>query len=238
MKSPLICLLPVLAFALYPLERARAIGMSLGSGYTESWAGPLESDYSFPSALPVSWRTTDSGGISLAASSWNFVNTAEVAQWSGSELLIAGDQRQVGKRAALSFLLFEPVSYAVGGHLLTSLGDGTEALLGTRLERYDLDADHWRDVYSEYDSSGGESFAILGIGDGDGVRSGSARGVMEPGKYLFTYLAWITDGEGGDANGNFSFTMTRSVPDAGSTLTLLGMAICAIGGIFRKVNLA
>jgi hypothetical protein len=47
MKSPLICLLPVLAFALYPLERARAIGMSLGSGYTESWAGPLESDYSF-----------------------------------------------------------------------------------------------------------------------------------------------------------------------------------------------
>ena len=61
---------------------------------------------------------------------------------------------------------------------------------------------------------------------------------MEPGKYLFTYLAWITDGAGGDANGNFSFTMTRSVPDAGSTLTLLGMAICAIGGIFRKVNRA
>jgi hypothetical protein len=29
-----------------------------------------------------------------------------------------------------------------------------------------------------------------------------------------------------------------SVPDGGSTLMLLGLAICAIGGIFRKVNLA
>ena len=39
---------------------------------------------------------------------------------------------------------------------------------------------------------------------------------------------------GGTGNGSFTFTLARSVPDAGSTLTLLGITLGGLGFIRRS----
>ena len=67
-------------------------------------------------------------------------------------------------------------------------------------------------------------------------------GLLPAGSY---YLSGYTQALGESfTRSNFALFLTPlikpapSVPDSGSTLMMLGLAICAIGGIFRKVNLA
>jgi hypothetical protein len=58
MKSPLICLLPVRAFALYPLERARTI--SIGS-FVESFASSARGGGETPQEAQESLASTGEG---------------------------------------------------------------------------------------------------------------------------------------------------------------------------------
>ena len=229
----------MIALALVSMNNARAIGISVGSGtYTDSWAISAggNGDQDQHQSLPVAWSISPlNGGLTMAAASWNFVNTEKVAVWSGSQVL-QNDGAQAGYNSAasahssLSFLLFEPVTYMVKGGLLSDVGEGGQSNLMAWIEKYDLSGDgRWMDIYTEVDRSGGARFPLLSIGDGQGVSLGSATGILEPGKYLFNYLASIGNGVGGDANGSFSFTMTRNVPDSGSTLMLLGFALSALG---------
>lgn len=252
MKSPLICLLPVLAFALYPLERARAIAIDVtGTSYiftiAQSAGGTQTGDgMGLIEPLPVASSVSPlNGGLTLAASSFDLVSTATQVVWSNASLLInlgavSGYESRAWIDSELWFWLFEPVNYSVTGTFLTGLGSGAGAFAAAYLEKQ-AGPEHdyaWQGIYGEADYASGAGFSSLRLGDGQGVFTGAASGIIEPGKYIFNYRSSISDGNGGIGAGNFSFTMTRSVPDAGSTLTLLGMALCAIGGIFRRVNVA
>ena len=81
-----------------------------------------------------------------------------------------------------------------------------------------------------------------------GVQTGSLTGQLLAGTYTFSMLGDIRNGLGGNGQGTFNFTMKAndvvtppdnggsSVPDAGSTMMMLGMALTAIGGIRSKLS--
>ena len=239
MKSPLICLLPVLAFALYPLERAGAIAISESSAtFVESsvFANGGVADWtSYESGLPVAFAVSPvDGELTLAASSWHLVNAPSQAVWTGAQILLAGPESFAQANSQFWFNLGEPVNYSVTSNFLADLETGAQAFSAVRLEKLAGVDFQWMDLYKERD----DAPSLLALGDGSGVIMGAASGFLEPGKYIFSYVTALGGGEGGIGAGNFSFTMTRNVPDAGSTILLLGLALGALGGIFRKVNLA
>ena len=252
MKSPLICLLPVLAFALYPLERARAIAIDVSTttyiftvAQSAAAGGYSLDGQNLLDRLPVATSFSPlNGGVTLAASSWDLVQTATEVVWSNAPLLVnlgavSGYDSRAWVDSELWFWVYEPVNYSVTGSFLTGLGTGAGAFATAYLEKragpeYDY---QWQGIYGEIDRASGAGFSSLRLGDGQGVFKGAASGVIDPGKYIFNYRASVFDGDGGIGVGNFSFTMTPNVPDGGSTLMLLGLAICAIGGIFRKLKL-
>jgi VPDSG-CTERM motif len=71
---------------------------------------------------------------------------------------------------------------------------------------------------------------------------GPFSGILLPGAYTLRFNADIyavADPHGDFKLADYSMNLrVAPVPDAGSTLTLLGLALCAIGGISRKLNLA
>ena len=222
MKSPLICLLSVVAFALYPLERARAISIfpSIGT-FVESRAGGdvdqrgAGSGTTAPLAFDIS-----SSGAAIAASAWSFLNASEVAVWSGAHTMFTFGITGASVYGELRFLLGESVNYSLTSNIIPALGEGAGVRNAARLEQLAGIDFIWEDVFTQ-----------------DLITQPVASGTLEPGKYIFSYLA-SSGGGTSFVNGSFDFTMTPNVPDGGSTLMLLGLAICAIGGIFRKVNLA
>ena len=247
MKAPLVTLLPVLAFALYPLERASAIAISSPSigtfveSYAHSAGNPnRDLDHRSGWGLPVAATTSPLNlGPTVAAVLRNFVNSPTQAIWSGAQTFInlgavSPFASGAGAYGEFRFLLSETVNYSVTSNFIAGLNDGATARSFARLEKRGEPDFQFKNVYLESDQTTG----IIRLGDGVGALVGTNTGILEPGSYLFSFGAEINGGNGGTANGNFSFALTRSVPDAGSTLTLLGLAVCAIGGIFRKVNRA
>ena len=195
MKSPLICLLPVLAFALYPLERARAIAIEINYGFVnteaQSAAGITSFDESGVYEQPVAASFSPlNGGLTLAASSWNLVNTATQFVWSNAPLLInlgaiSGYESEASLYSQLRFSLAEPVNYSVTGSFLTALGSGAEAYSGVYLEKQSgPEHDYaWQGIYGETDYANGAGFSWLRFGDVQGVFKGASSGIIEPGKY-------------------------------------------------------
>jgi len=67
---------------------------------------------------------------------------------------------------------------------------------------------------------------------------GSKTGILAPGNYTFGFGDSLSNqffnSATSQGNGAFSLVLTRQVPDAGSTMALMGMALCALGGISRR----
>ena len=251
MKAPLVSLLPILAFALSPLERASAIAMGLSFSWVDSSAlsaGNFIGDMDHRSAgegstLPVAVTISPLNlGLTVAASSWSFVNTPTQAIWSGAQTLnnfgaVSPFSSRASASSELRFTLGETVTYSVTGSFLADLNDGATARSGALLG-FRATEERVPPIYTEIDTTTGTPFGFNQFGDGVGSIAGTNTGILAPGAYLFRFVREIRDGNGGSGNGSFALTLTRSVPDAGSTLTLLGLALCAIGGIFRKVHRA
>ena len=131
----------------------------------------------------------------------------------------------------LSIRLTEPVNYSVTGSFLADLNEGVTARTGVSIEPRPTE-EFVPHLYIETDDAIG-SFTQSEFGDRIGsMLLGTSTGILQPGGYLFIFTAEIRNGNGGTVNSDFAFTLP--LPDAGSTLTLLGLAICAIGGIFGK----
>ena len=222
------------------LEKVAAISLSptLGDHISNSAlsAGTLGDRFDFPdgdpsfitvaaSTSPINQRTT------ISASSWNFTNTADQAVWSGQQTLIndgavAGFSSYASVSGAFRFLLYESVNYSVTGDLRVNLGEGAQASTFAWIEKRNLEMDgRWDDVYQERDLLAAPFGSIQ---FGDSAQFGTSTGVLDPGSYYLSFASWIRDGEGGSGYGNFAFTFTP-VPDGGSTLMLLGLALGAIG---------
>jgi hypothetical protein len=63
-------------------------------------------------------------------------------------------------------------------------------------------------------------------------------GTLEPGDYRFAFSNMLSVVGVATGTGQFEFRLDRlhHAPDAGSTATLLGMALCTLGGIARRVK--
>jgi hypothetical protein len=218
----LLTFLPILALS---LARLSAIGISFDRVWFESRVldpyGPsieIEQDPSFH-AIPLS--IGDASDSNTLKGLWRFTNTPNEAILDGTWYM----QGSLIYNAYFTFTISEPVSYFITGEI-RQLVDTSTPLGGT--------------IGTVLTASGPDSFSAINATD---VGTFSlppivgARTLM-PGQYSFR-----PNGTGSytESVSNITFRLTPpppSVPDGGSTLMILGLAICAIGGIFRKVNLA
>ncbi len=210
----LLIFLPILAL---PLTRLSAIGITLDRitfaiGSTQIEVSPPFSRFSADN-LANPWEDPNYGVYS-----W-FTNTEESASFDG-HWYVRGAGLSTG--ATLRFTLAEPVNFLVTGgirqpewlptsftSLSTTLGPvGAGVIYSSSASSFDL---------------GGSPFLPLS-------------GTFNPGQYLFTANVFAYSTE---SDSHIGLLLTPiATPDGGSTLMMLGLAICAVGGIFRKVNLA
>jgi VPDSG-CTERM motif len=89
-------------------------------------------------------------------------------------------------------------------------------------------------------SFGPSTFVFANVGS-----IGSMTGSLGIGSYEFSFLSMVYNAQGGSSVSDFiTLTLTRpdgggnGVPDAGSTVTLLGMALLGLGGVARRFGVA
>jgi hypothetical protein len=215
----LLTFLPILALS---LARLNAIGISLDRiDFTTSHGGIVtRTEISTPSFI-VEVTNPFTTRISMG---WAFTNTANEAFFDGSWFLLnrgtgLSFPSETSVNTTYRFTLTEAVNFAVNG-AVGFLDDGIglnslNALIGPN---------------PTFGSS-----VQLEFGTILSASLPSITGMLAPGQHFF-----ITDGvmeQGGRGRGFASLRLTPiATPDGGSTLMLLGLAICAIGGIFGKLR--
>ena len=160
---------------------------------------------------------------------WTYTQSAEQATFGGNWFLRGGS---LSANAILQFTLTEPVSYSVTGNVrnhdnLPSDFASLNATIGFGDSPFDVEAVGFS-----------SSASILGQDAGLRANLPAITGVFQPGEYFFKTYSF---GNSSDSHATIALTLSSlntSVPDGGSTLMMLGLAICAIGGISRKLKLA
>jgi VPDSG-CTERM motif len=261
-KKPMIkqylTLLPAIALLLY-VKQACAIGITIdfSSFLSASAAGPLVINSQFESvqitgadaAVSVASISPLNGNQTEAAGTIAFTNTAASAVFSGTSSLIQRGDPAFGGFAnvqtILRFALTESVDYSIAGSLnATLLGSNTSA---------DINGDlfgNGQQIYREAETITGSGGGQLVYDNSGSSLVGSNSGTLAAGLYSMSFLQALRNDLGGSATGSFSLTLNshdvvepppngggNGVPDAGSTVMMLGMALTAIGGIRHKLKI-
>jgi hypothetical protein len=254
-KIPFHIPLAVLALTL-PLTNASAISISLAPGSSARsslflpGAAPLVSEASFQSdgLSSFSATTSVSSGLSAANATWHILNSQSRAVFTGGNTLsAAGAFASVAIAGNFKFTLFEPVSYSITGFFFASLAPEAHAIMDAALfkgfpgpQRIPFE-DVLYDDFTLVGFNPSPSLPLLIELDEtftEPFAHGSKTGILAPGNYTFHFddsLGNSTDFGTSQGFGAFSLTLTSvPVPDAGSTMALIGMALCALGGISRR----
>jgi len=227
LKSPMkfLTFLPILALS---LARASAIGITLDQATLTSTANgvlSIQTIFSPPSFFLS--HLQGPGGRPLATASWHFANTSTEAILEEDFFLSNTGNTVPGSDTSafgtIYFTLSEAVNYSLNGTL-------------------------------EMGTQGGWTYLNLGLGLPGVVYNSTlittVPGVFHPAPLIGTlgpgsYFVGTTNGAqyGAEAIGEVFLRLTAltpntgsPVPDAGSTMTLMGMALCTLGGIARRVK--
>jgi hypothetical protein len=260
--------LPLLAFALAPLDQANAMLIIPGESY-----GHSDAEVSAPNDLSVySDRDRDvfpvgdtkkfdhetnatfsnQDGTAIANATWTFKSNPNKTVYSGTYKLDATGTRQTvaGSGTSLGFTLLEPANYSITASFDASFDPFLDL---------DLNEFSFASMVIVLDRLVPFEFGLEFTNDrnllGGTIRfaRGPLTGTLEPGDYRFSFSSQLivsatddgrttpTSGSFGSGTGQFELSLDRlhgsnHVPDAGSTMTMLGMALCAIGGISRRLK--
>ena len=235
-------LLPVIALlAAYSVQRASAIPIAFDQIRFFSFVNGVFSDQHVKDPVFFS-ETSISGSAPYAFSNWSFIDSRNSATIGGnfrtSHIGSAVPENTLAG-AVFIFTLNERVEYSFSGQLYKEFG--------------------WNGLFPQnIDAMGSDLFLVpapntadTAIIFGSGVSSINAgiftpppqTGILERGQYRWTNRAQSLSG--GQSQSSFVLTFNRitgqgnqgnHVPDAGSTLGLLALAICGLG--FLKRNLS
>ena len=251
----LAALLPLLALS----ERAAAIEITFQQALTISetrvGANPIIMGNADVSNVPIAALNSgssfaDSTSAPLSSEnmsntgSMSFTNTPTVAVLTASDILHNGnsDPRGTFLSAGHSFVftLTEQVDYTIAGNMSgTLLDDGRASISNIRLRGHPAaDATTFYVDNFTTNTPGGFSLQV------DNTPAlGSPIGTLPPGQYSFEWTNTIVSQ--GSTQSSLSLTLTpynyqeppgpTPVPDAGSTLMLLGGALSALGMVRRFV---
>ena len=241
MNKNLLTFLPILALSLIP---ARAIQITIPHGSFGSVCafgvdGTINYDVEFNN--PAFTVQTSAENVE-ACMNFRFVNDSTSASFTGNTIL--HNQGGAGYAAAeafadLTFTLEESVNYSVSGMLSSFLREGGQGNLQVSFQELIPGVQH--DIYQDFGVT--ETSGVLFVDNAGPWLLGSQSGILEPGTYQARFYNSVrsgfhddtVDGLGGSAFGSFTLAMTaNSVPDTGSTIMLLGMALCALGGFSRE----
>jgi hypothetical protein len=239
----------VAALNFFPLRNACAIPITINPSTLMYSAAvgiavpPVEDIFQPTSSDPFAVNTTAISGLSTSNAAWNFVNTSASASFGGSYFLSAlgteGSTILARAYTLFDFTLTEAVTYSISGNLSwtifsegqSTIGEISASLLtGTGIPPGEV-------LYFDQDFPSTEAPVEL---DNTGLAQGSNTGTLEPGSYRFAFNSEIRNGLGARGNGGFDLTLTAippgptPVPEAGSTLMLMCMALCAIARSARK----
>jgi hypothetical protein len=250
-KIPFHIPLAVLALTL-PLTNASAISISLAPGSSARsslflpGAAPLVSEASFQSdgLSSFSATTSVSSGLSAANATWHILNSQSRAVFTGGNTLsAAGAFASVAIAGNFKFTLFEPVSYSITGFFFASLAPEAHATMtGVLSEPLGPPFPPFNAIYLDFTLVGfnpSPSLPFLIELDEtftEPFARGSKTGILAPGNYSFGFEDSLFNQSFNSGTsqgfGAFSLTLTSvPVPDAGSTMALIGMALCTLGGI-------
>ena len=239
--------LPLLALALAPLDQADAILINPES-YGDSQVQVTAPNGSF--AFTVSDREVFPGGdtkkfdhethatfsnqdgTATSDATWTFKSNPNKTIYGGSYVLDATGTRQslaqIGTE--LSFTLLEPASYSISasfvGFFTPHEPSDSAALMFVGLDRFD--------PFGRLEAASDRNFAggtfQLALGGPD------LTGTLEPGDYRFGFSNVLSVVGVATGTGQFELSLDRlHVPDAGSTLLLLGGALGALGFIRHRI---
>jgi hypothetical protein len=208
----LLIFLPILALS---LGRLSAIGITLDR--IQFTIGPTQLEVSAPFSHFSADNLADPSQDPNFDIDWGFTNTEEFANFNG-HLYVRGGE--LFSSATLRFTLTEAVNFLVTGGIrqpewLSVSFTSLSAALGPVGPGVTY----------------GSSMSALDFGIGS---LPSLSGTFNPGQYLFIAngFAYATE-----SDSHIGLQLTPiATPDGGSTLMLLGLAICAIGGIFGKLR--
>jgi hypothetical protein len=241
--------LPAIALLIY-VQQACAIGITLTNDSSNIAVSTSVDALSFGvedvqtiSDLPYSVTTSaqQPGGIT-SSGAWSFTNSTNQAVLTGNVNLsnpVASPNSSATAFQHLSFSLSEQADYALTGNLLVT-PNSVGAAAGLTGEIYLVDTNN--DIYF------GESIATSsGLIELPSVSFGTNTGSLAAGNYIVRLTSYLKNG---DATGGFTLTLNTtpttppdnggggsSVPDTGSTVMLLGMALAGIGGIRHKLKI-
>ncbi len=238
--------LAVLALSLFPLGKACAIGITINpttymSSTAVGLALPLVEDiYQPTSSDPFAVSTSAVSGVSISNATWSFVNTNASAILSGNFFLSAfgteGSTIATRVYTLFDFALTKSATYSISGNLSWSIFSEGQSSVGEIAASFLTGIPPGDVLYFDQDFPSTEAPVEL---DNAGLAQGSNTGTIAAGLYRFIFSSEIRNGLGARGNGGFNLTLTavppgptpQPVPDAGSTLALLGMALFTLGGI-------
>jgi hypothetical protein len=252
MRKKYLALLPAIAL-LALVKQACAIGITVDSNsHVFARVAPAENGGSADDSVPITGPSNVQAAVFSAVAGsrsargdFSFTNDATTATFLGNTDIVnnsVGSSRNTSSvESQLNFTLTETVNYSIAGTSDLFLRDGAGALTFAQL----MDTATFELLYRDLENviTPGSSVNTF---DNSGIYAvGSMTGSLGPGSYRFLFLDQITDGEGGTRTGFVSLTLTRpdengdgnSVPDAGSSVMLLGMALTAIGCLRSKFNI-
>ena len=249
-KSPLTL---AIAFCLACIGRAYAIEMTIDDINAYSVVkfnneNPYDADTVHiepQDDLPFEFSTFAQVNDSTASATWGFSNQQNKATFYSSASLVNNNPLIANdvSRALISvnFTLTETVDYAFSGSFKGILDPTETGLLHQQTIQALLGSDSERNPPSGYVYAGTSQSTSSGhlslpkIGD-VGFSSG---GPLTPGAYSFSF---IYDLDGGAGSGEIELTLSRHkengngnhVPDAGSTMSMLGIALGGLSFIRRS----
>ena len=251
MKAPLLNLLPTLALLLFPMSKASAIGINLVPDPSQTRVqshvidvfaipGPVTfQDVKNPTTIPYLDTTyaetrnplTDSVE-SKSAATWLLQNYETFAALSGHTTLFEERRRTIlASFGSFLFNITEEVSYAFGASFFVQQSSSS-FLSG-------FSASLVNPITGETIYGGGETTILPST-----LLTLTSNGTLAPGTYRLSVGFSLVE-KLGSGNGDFTLTLTGTgnsnsggehVPDAGSTMTLMGMALCTLGGIARRIR--
>ena len=219
---------------------------SYAQGVNESaWEGSSSYDH-ITNQFPLETSAVGTNDTTFASQATTFENTdlQAVFSFSSSQLVNRTDSYygQTYTGVYFYFTLTEDVNYAISGTFFGELPTNTTVPAGIATASVLLGQDYSPWLYtSSLNSSGPGAFSL----DVATAQAGTATGTLAAGTYQFN----IGDNlyYGGSGTGSYSFVLTslrqpepppsngNNVPDAGSTMWLLCLAMSAIGLVRRMV---
>ena len=171
------------------------------------------------------------------------MNTNASAIFSGNFFLSAlgteGSTIATRVYTLFDFALTKSATYSISGNLSWSIFSEGQSSVGEISASFLTGISLGDVLYFDQDFPSTEAAVEL---DNAGLAQGSNTGTIAAGLYRFIFSSEIRNGLGARGNGGFNLTLTavppgptpQPVPDAGSTLAMLGMALFTLGRIARR----